>query len=122
MYQANCWIGLVKGPMTQEGLESIFRQLKKAVVERAMGAEMSDHLGYGPRESKPEARLTSAMAAAVRPSSPTTTRCESRYQATAKVASSRIGKHERRFTGFDQNDYCDVRPQHDSARYSRLSL
>ena len=29
---------LVKGPMTQEGLESMFRQLKKAVVERAMGA------------------------------------------------------------------------------------
>ena len=32
----------------------MFRQLKKAVVERAMSAEMSDHLGYLPGESKPE--------------------------------------------------------------------
>jgi putative transposase len=30
---------LMKGPMTEEGLESMFRQLKKAVVERAMGAK-----------------------------------------------------------------------------------
>ena len=37
---------LVKGPMTQGDLESMFRSLKKAVIERAMGAEMSEHLGY----------------------------------------------------------------------------
>ena len=36
---------LVKGPMTQGDLESMFRSLKKAVIERAMSAEMSDHLG-----------------------------------------------------------------------------
>jgi hypothetical protein len=33
---------LVKGPMSQDELESMFRSLKKAVIERAMGAEMSD--------------------------------------------------------------------------------
>jgi hypothetical protein len=31
---------LVKGPMTQGELESMFRSLKKAMIERAMGAEM----------------------------------------------------------------------------------
>ena len=45
---------LVKGPMTQGDLESMFRQLKKAVIERAMSAEMNDHLGYRQGENKPE--------------------------------------------------------------------
>ena len=45
---------LVKGPMTQGDLESMFRSLKKAVIERAMSAEMSDHLGYEPGEAKPD--------------------------------------------------------------------
>ncbi len=37
---------LVTGPMTQGDLESMFRSLKKAVIERAMTAEMTQHLGY----------------------------------------------------------------------------
>ena len=45
---------LVKGPMTQGDLETMFRSLKKAVIERAMGAEMSDHLGYEPGDEKPD--------------------------------------------------------------------
>ena len=49
---------LVKGPMTQGDLETMFRSLKKAVIERAMNAEMSDHLGYGPGEAKPEAVIS----------------------------------------------------------------
>ena len=44
---------LVKGPMTQGEVEAMCRSLKKAVIERAMGAEMSDHLGYEPGEAKP---------------------------------------------------------------------
>jgi putative transposase len=35
---------LVPGPMTAEGLESVFRQFKKAFIERALGAEMNVHL------------------------------------------------------------------------------
>jgi putative transposase len=38
---------LVKGPMNQGDLESMFRSLNKAVIERAVAAEMSGHLGYG---------------------------------------------------------------------------
>lgn len=45
---------LVKGPMTQGDLESMFRSLKKAVIERAMSGEMTEHLGYRQGESKPE--------------------------------------------------------------------
>jgi putative transposase len=58
---------VVKGPTTQGELESMFRSLKKAVVERAMSAEMSDHLGYRQGESIPKARPTSATAPAIRP-------------------------------------------------------
>ena len=47
---------LVKGPMTQGDLESMFRELKKAVIERAMSAEMNEHLGYRQGESKPDAQ------------------------------------------------------------------
>ncbi len=53
---------LVKGPMSQDGLESMFRSLKKAVIERAMGAEMSDHLGYRQGESKPDGRTNRSTA------------------------------------------------------------
>jgi putative transposase len=45
---------LVKGPMGRGDLESMFRSLKKAVIERAMSAEMSDHLGYRQGEDKPD--------------------------------------------------------------------
>lgn len=45
---------LIPGPVTPAELESIFQQFKKAVLERALGAEMSHHLGYTPGESKPE--------------------------------------------------------------------
>ena len=37
---------IVTGPMTQQGIEEAMRGLKKALIERALGAEMSHHLGY----------------------------------------------------------------------------
>ena len=39
---------VVTGPMTPEAVESVMRGFKKAVIERALGAEMSHHLGYRP--------------------------------------------------------------------------
>lgn len=43
----------VPGQMTPGGLDSMFRQLKKVVIERALGVEMTEHLGYGAGEAKP---------------------------------------------------------------------
>lgn len=37
---------LVNGPMTPADVQSLCRSLKKAVLERAMGAELTRHLGY----------------------------------------------------------------------------
>ena len=46
---------LVKGPMTAEAIDDASRAFKKALIERALGAEMSHHLGYAAGSEKPEA-------------------------------------------------------------------
>ena len=45
---------LILGPVMPAELKGIFQQFKKAVLERALGAEMSHHLGYTPGQAKPE--------------------------------------------------------------------
>jgi transposase-like protein len=40
-----------------EQLEGVFRTLKKALVERVLGAELTSHLGYAPGEEKPEGQV-----------------------------------------------------------------
>jgi putative transposase len=44
---------LAAGVTTPADLEALFRQMKKALVERALGAELTQHLGYAPGEPKP---------------------------------------------------------------------
>jgi len=36
---------LIPGPISAEGVEAIFQQLKKALLERALNAEVTHHLG-----------------------------------------------------------------------------
>jgi transposase-like protein len=43
-----------QGPLTPEELDAVVRRFKKAVIERALGAELTHHLGYPPGGSKPE--------------------------------------------------------------------
>src|SRR5260221_12618412 len=45
---------LIPGPMSAGDFESMFRGLKKALLERALGAELSQHLGYKPGGGKPD--------------------------------------------------------------------
>jgi len=45
---------LVQGPMTPEEVQAICLDFKKALIERAMGAELSHHLGYRPGEARPD--------------------------------------------------------------------
>ena len=44
---------VVKGPMTPEEVQAACLSFKKALIERAMGAEMSQHLGYRSGEIRP---------------------------------------------------------------------
>jgi putative transposase len=47
---------LVPGPLSREQADELFGRLKKAVYERALGAELTHHLGYAagqPRRKRP---------------------------------------------------------------------
>ncbi len=45
---------LVKGPMSPAEVQAVFQSFKQAVIERAMGAEMRQHLGYAEGADRPE--------------------------------------------------------------------
>ena len=95
---------LVKGPMTQGDLESMFRQLKKAVIERAMSAEMNEHLGYRQGESKPEGQTNQRNGTSgktvITDDGPV--RIEVPRDREGSFEPQIVGKHDRRFTGFDR--------------------
>lgn len=42
------------GPLTAADVETATRRFKKALIERALGAELTHHLGYSPGDTKPE--------------------------------------------------------------------
>ena len=44
----------VTGPMTGEAVNAASMAFKKALIERAMGAELGHHLGYPAGAAKPE--------------------------------------------------------------------
>ena len=44
----------VKGPMSAEAVQAASMAFKKALIERALGAELSHHLGYPPGAAKAE--------------------------------------------------------------------
>jgi putative transposase len=94
---------LIPGPVTPAQFEDIFQRFKKAFMERALGAEMSQHLGYEPGQAKPAGTtnhrngksaktvLTDTGALAI----------EVPRDRQSSFEPQLVGKHERRFTGFD---------------------
>jgi putative transposase len=94
----------VTGPMTAESVEAVMRKFKKAIIERALGAEMTHHLGYAPGGQKP----TGATANHRNGSSGKTVltddgplRIDVPRDRHGAFEPQIVGKHERRFTGFD---------------------
>ena len=43
------------GPISPEELDAAVRRVKKAILERTLGGELTHHLGYPPGGAKPEA-------------------------------------------------------------------
>src|SRR2546427_6653180 len=43
-----------QGPLTPEELDAVVRRFKKAIIERALGGELTHHLGYAVGGAKPE--------------------------------------------------------------------
>jgi len=94
---------LIPGPVTPAELEGIFQQFKKSVLERALGAEMSLHLGYAPGQAKPEgaANHRNGKSAKTVLTDSGTLRIDVPRDREGTFEPQLIGKHERRFTGFD---------------------
>jgi putative transposase len=95
---------LVKGPMSPEEVQTLFLSFQKAVIERAMGAEMSHHLGYKPGQEKPEGQSNERNGASGKTvlTDKGAVRIEVPRDRHGSFEPILIPKHERRFTGFDE--------------------
>jgi putative transposase len=92
-----------QGPLTPEELDAVVRQFKKAIIERALGGELTHHLGYAPRGAKPEDttnhRNGTSGKTVLTDDGPLP--LEVPRDRDGSFEPRLIGKHERRFTGFD---------------------
>jgi len=92
-----------QGPLTPEEVEAAVRRFKKAVIERALGAELTHHLGYPPGGTKPAAttnhRNGTSDKTVLTDAGPLP--IEIPRDRDGSFEPRLIGKHERRFTGFD---------------------
>ena len=91
------------GPLTAADVETATRRFKKALIERALGAELTHHLGYAPGESTPELTTNHGNGTSgktvLTDDGPVPIEVPRDRQDTFEPPL--IGKHERRFTGFD---------------------
>jgi transposase-like protein len=92
-----------KGPDDLVGPDGLLKQLTKALVERAMGAELTHHLGYEPGAEPPDSQPNR------RNGTSTKTLRSDQGPVTVTMPRDRDGsfepqivpKHQRQFTGFD---------------------
>jgi putative transposase len=95
---------VAEGPMTGEQINATTMALKKALIERALGGELSHHLGYSPGATRPEEaagnQRNGTSAKTVRTDGGPL-RIEVPRDREGSFEPLLIGKHERRFTGFD---------------------
>jgi len=90
---------LIPGPMDAAGVEAVFQQLKKAVIERALGAELGLHLadldgGLGNHRNGRSGKTVLTDDGPLRIDVP--------RDRTGTFEPQLIPKHERRFAGFDE--------------------
>lgn len=94
---------LVKGPMSAEGVAELIGSFKKALLERVLEGEMSHHLGYSPGETKPEEKTNHRNGTSGKTvlTDSGAVRIEIPRDREGTFEPLLIGKHERRFQGFD---------------------
>jgi transposase-like protein len=90
-------------PMTADQINATTMALKKALIERALGAELSHHLGYPPGSARPgeAANQRNGKSAKTVLTKDGPLRIEVPRDRAGSFEPILIPKHERRFTGFD---------------------
>jgi len=94
----------VTGPMTGEAVNAASLAFKKALIERAMGAELGHHLGYPAGAAKPQGgpNQRNGKSAKTVQTGEGPVRIEVPRDRDGSFEPILIPKHERRFTGFDE--------------------
>jgi len=91
------------GAISHEELDAAVRRFKKAIIERALGGELTHHLGYPPGGSKPEDstnhRNGTGSKTVLTDDGPLAIGVPRDREGTFEPRF--LPKHERRFTGFD---------------------
>ncbi len=94
---------LIDKPISQEQLGDVLTQIKKAVIERAMKVEMDEHPGYENGQDKPlgqpNQRNGHSGKTVITDDGPV--RIDVPRDRDGSYNPKIIGKHQRRFTGFD---------------------
>jgi putative transposase len=92
-----------QGTISHEELDAAVRRFKKAIIERALGGELTHHLGYPPGGSKPEDatnhRNGTGSKTVLTDDGPLGIEVPRDREGTFEPRF--LPKHERRFTGFD---------------------
>src|SRR5882672_1730438 len=92
-----------QGPISHEELETAVRRFKKALIERALGGELTHHLGYPAGGTKPEERTNhrngTGGKTVLTDDGPLGIDVPRDREGTFEPRL--IAKHERRFSGFD---------------------
>ena len=92
-----------QGAISHEELDAAVRRFKKAIIERALGSELTHHLGYPPGGSKPEDttnhRNGTGSKTVLTDDGPLA--IEVPRDREGSFEPRFIPKHERRFAGFD---------------------
>jgi putative transposase len=93
----------ISGPMTGEAVNAASLAFKKALIERAMGAELGYHLGYPAGAAKPDAATNQRNGKSAKTvlTGEGPLRIEVPRDRDGSFEPILIPKHERRFTGFD---------------------
>jgi transposase-like protein len=93
----------VNGPMSAEAIQDASMAFKKALIERALGAELGHHLGYPQGADRPEESINQRNGKSGKTvlTDDGPLRLDIPRDRDGSFAPILIPKHERRFTGFD---------------------